>query len=141
MKDPSNSDQVSWRQLIERLDDLGRQAQGQDERRRSKRYAYGRWVGLIEVYCHDTGGRRIWVQGRNLSREGFGFLHVRALGVHGGIVVMLKAIDGQVVPMDARIRRCLAVEEGIWEIGVEFTEPIEIERFITTSVDASESGT
>ncbi|MCI0632060.1 MAG: PilZ domain-containing protein [Phycisphaerales bacterium] len=119
--------------LLDRLDDFAlRQLKGDGSpaRRVHPRYRY-RHVDVRLILSH-SGGRQTFypVCMRNISAGGLAFLDNKALMPETNCRFMLPAVDKKLYPVDGLARSCRLVEGSIYEVGVEFIEPVDLSLFV-----------
>lgn len=99
--------------------------------RDNKRYSYHASNGIIICIFHPGGtSSKFNVSPRNLSRNGIGFLHGNFIHKDTDCNVFLHKLNGQVVSIAGKIRRCIHLQGHIHEIGVEFQEEFNLADFI-----------
>lgn len=110
--------------------DARAQSPSGSERRRAPRYLYHR--GLVVVHLRQPGSTAsepYLVPTRNLSKTGVAFLHGGF--IHSGTECVMHLItrDGAWQSVPGQVVRCRFVESNIHEVGVQFTDPIELSKF------------
>jgi CheY-like chemotaxis protein len=113
------------------LDDLDAKSSGkQNAKRQFVRWPYR--VAAVKFTIQHLAGSAstIYVACRNLSSGGIGVLH-RAY-VHKGtrVTVELPRVDGEVVPIEGIVVRCVHVSGTIHDVGVQFNTPVQARDFV-----------
>jgi CheY-like chemotaxis protein/HPt (histidine-containing phosphotransfer) domain-containing protein len=122
--------------LLNRMDqaartDPGQVTPGKANRRRHKRWEF-RMPNTGLTVEHPAGGTsRLMVCARNLSAGGLGFLHGGYLHKGSRCKVLLRALDGQVHPVNGQIVSCRHVEGVLHEIGLQFERRIDPTKFVS----------
>lgn len=70
------------------------------------------------------------VRPRDLSASGISFLHGSFLYPKSACRVTLRTIDGECVIADGHVVRCRCIHGRVHEVGMRFTEPIDVENFV-----------
>ena len=115
-------------------------AAGKTNRRRHKRWEF-RVPNTGMTVEHPAGGTsRLMVCARNLSAGGMGFLHGGYLHKGSRCKVLLRALDGQMHPMNGQIVSCRHVEGTLHEIGLQFDRRIDPARFVSAPASSQSPG-
>jgi PilZ domain len=127
-----------WRELSDQLDRVNPYETGQ---RRHERISY-RKLAQIAVAIQQPNGQwaKYIVRSRDLSPSGIGFIHGSYIHTGSACRVILKDPKGQVVCLEGTVRRCDLVKGTAHNIGVQFREEINLNRFVSDdSEESSES--
>lgn len=101
------------------------------ERRRDSRRRYKKHLRVIVRVEHPGGSNMTFaVRSRDISAMGVGFLHGSFLYPGTPCSVVLPALDGRMFSVKGTIVRCRLLQGKLHEVGVEFTDPIELQLFI-----------
>lgn len=108
--------------------------------RKSERHRYVVREGILVQL--ENSATQFVVRPRNISAGGLSFLHGSFIynGTH--CRVTLKTVDGEKVLASGIVRRCRCVHGRVHEVGLQFTNPIEVENFVVgirKPVSAAES--
>jgi hypothetical protein len=108
-------------------------------RRRQGRMAY-RVADVAMAITHPGGTRGHYlVHCRNLSSGGLSFLHGGFLHIGAQCCTVLRTRDGDMKALLGTVRSCRYITGQIHEVGVEFFECIDLDRFIDPNA-AQEDG-
>jgi len=107
-----------------------------------QRYACHETFGQVVEITHPGGTKNLFlIAARNISRGGLAFFH-------GGYVYndslcrfLLTTTDGQRVGINGEVKRCTPVEGRIHEVGVQFDQSIDINLFVTNTMEKTDIGT
>jgi len=130
------SDQ-QWMSLISRIEQ-GRTAAPVDargaQRRREPRLT-ATFHCILRLTQPDGRSATYTVRSCNLSRGGMGFVHDRAVSPGAACTVALEqpGVGGRVVGATVAWCRPVAEVEGIYEVGLQFTQPIDAESIVPPS--------
>jgi CheY-like chemotaxis protein len=101
-------------------------------RRKKERLHYTNPAGLIVQMRHPGGSAsNFLVRARNLSTTGIGFLHGSFVYTGTPCMLALRAANGKVVGVEGLVARCQHVKGHVHDIGVSFSEPIDLAQFIS----------
>lgn len=120
---------AAHRKLVDALDRRSANT-GLTNKRHEKRFQYMMAEGLgITIVLSHANRLNCIVRPRNISRTGIGFFHGQF--VHNGTpcIVGLKQLDDQIIPTLGTVRFCRHIFGHVHEVGVGFSEPIDVLRF------------
>lgn len=129
------SDQ-QWMSILERIERKSREAMPPDDaesQRAEPRYVHDTRC-LLRVGSHGPDCGTFMVRTRNISSGGLGFVHSEPMSTGTRCTVALETDDGHGVIASARVAWCreilqLEVESAMFEVGVQFDRPIDLEPF------------
>ena len=118
-----------WRELSDQLDRVNPYETGQ---RRHERVGY-RKLAQIAVAIQQPNGQwaKYIVRSRDLSPSGIGFIHGSYVHTGSACRVILKDTKGQVVCLEGTVRRSDMIKGTAHNIGVQFLEEINLNRFVS----------
>ncbi len=115
------------------LDDLA-EADAQAEKRSYPRYRFRSKTWLYVLLHHLNGSKSASrVMPCDLSAGGLGFYHLGPIGLHTRCVIKLPTLGGDPDLVEGTVVRCRYLCNRFHRIGVSFTDPIELGRFISLS--------
>ena len=125
------SDQ-QWMKVLEKVARDAEDFRG-DERRRSTEPRHDtRMKCLLRLgYPGQKPGTYV-VRSRNLSSGGMGFVHNAYVEAGTHCAVALQHADGYGVVASGRIAWCRRIDLDVFDVGISFDEPIEIDAYIPT---------
>lgn len=124
--------------LLSRLDASARPSASGRESRREKRWSY-RAADLALMVEHPGGGiGRFLVCSRNLSAGGIGFIHGGFLHPGTECRLLLRRHDGSPMALAGQIAHCRHLSGRHHEIGIQFSEKIDPEGVLGSTVTAEE---
>ena len=101
------------------------------ERRSEPRYPFNQVVSVMLMFHPSIGAVRVKVQARNLSRHGMAFLYDGpVVSPNTDCTVFLTSKHGEVVHVEAAAVRVRSISEGVQEVGLRFSRPIDPDAFI-----------
>ena len=101
------------------------------DRRQAPRVPYRQAPRVAVIVESEQVGKRTYALiPRNISRTGMSLLHGKFVYAGTACVAGLKALDGQLVPVRARVVWCRLITGRIHEIGIRFEEPIDLADFV-----------
>ena len=103
---------------------------GAGDLRRSPRHPYYRIIGLLVAIRQGPAPSYYRVGSRNVSREGMAFIHDRPLPEDTHCAAYLITTEGRYVKVPGCVVRCDGLSEGGFEVGMEFSDPLPMERFV-----------
>lgn len=105
-----------------------------NNQRRSVRFPYRCRIN-IEL-LHTPLGQSFQAQAIDLGRDGISARTGRSIGEGAGCRVRLEAEDGTTHIVDGQVAWCRAAESatGMFDLGVRFASPVEVERFCAQAV-------
>lgn len=122
------------------LDAQAEQFQG-NNRRQDERHPYRAGAKMVATVFHPGGTTtRYLIKPRNISRTGLGFLHGSFLHLGTRIIVSLETLRHTLVNVTGQIVFCKFVRGNVHEIGVRFSQPIELAQFIFEGGDDMAEG-
>ena len=126
-----NSLGMGQRELTEIIDEFDAQDGGRSHRQRE----YVRWPyrqRTVEVTVKAEGGYEIsiFVACRNLSNNGIAILHSAYMHPGTKCRLFLPRTDSEAVPINGKVVRCAHRRDMIHEVGIEFTELINVMEFV-----------
>ncbi len=125
------------RSLLRRMDSAARDPGGR-VRRRHDRYTF-RQSELPILIVHPAGSiGKFLICTRNLSNAGMSFLHGGFLHKETEVRALLANLEGGVVVAVGRVASCRYVSHRVHEVGVEFDERLDVERFCPPGAVISE---
>ncbi len=127
-KNTINFDTLALGKLLDELD--AKNGGKQNPKRQYVRWPY-RVAAVKLTIQHQTGNPvTIYVACRNLSSGGIGVLH-RAY-VHKGtrVTIELPRVDGELIPIEGFVVRCVHVTGTIHDVGVQFNTPVQARDFV-----------
>lgn len=106
----------------------------QSNQRRSVRFPYQRRIG-IEL-LNTSAGQSFQAQSIDLGRDGVSVRADRSIGEGAGCRLRLETADGTPHIADGQVAWCRASVrvEGMFDLGVRFSAPIEVEKFCPLAV-------
>jgi len=112
------------------LDQKAEQFRG-DNRRQDERHPYKRASKMVATVFHPGGTTtRYLIKPRNISRTGLAFLHGSFLHLGTQLVLSLETLHNAMVNVTGQTVHCKFVRGNVHEIGVRFTQPIDLAQFI-----------
>lgn len=134
------SDQ-QWMSLISRIEQQRAQAPTTDrpsaaQRRRDRRLP-ATLRCLLRLTRSDGTSATYAVRSTNLSRGGLGFFHDQPLPVAAACTVALEqpGRGGRVLAALVAWSSAVAGMDGVYEVGLQFAQPIELDPFLQTDQD------
>ena len=129
-----------WYRILDKLDRESSFHAMPTEARKAERVPY-RNVARVPLTITGQGGdiQRLLVRPRDLSRNGFGFLHGHY--VHPGLrasIILVNAANGPET-IDGTVRRCNHLTKHIHQVGMAFDQPIHVEDYLLY-VDQQQAG-
>lgn len=101
------------------------------DRRHNRRRRYKKVLRIIVRVAHPGGSDMTFaVRTRDLSGMGVGFFHGSFLYPGTPSTIILPALDGRMIAVSGAIVRCRLLSGKLHEVGVEFSEEIDITEFI-----------
>jgi CheY-like chemotaxis protein len=94
-------------------------------------------TAVVSLREEAGGQRRFAVVARNLSNTGLGLLHGSFIHPGSACAVGLRRLDGGVSVLEGVVRRCVLVECGVYEIGVEFLSRVNAGEYVCFGGDQS----
>jgi len=111
-----------------------RNNQGRD-RRQQERLPYTHPAGLIIKMRHPGGSvGNYLVRARNLSSTGIGFLHGSFVYTGTHCTMALRTRHNRMVNVEGKVVRCHLVHRHIHEVGILFSEPIQLGDFVASAL-------
>ena len=124
--------------LLSRLDASARPSGSDRESRREKRSSY-RASDIALIVQHPGGGvGRFLMFSRNLSAGGIGFIHGGFLHPGSECSLLLRRRDGSPMALVGQIAHCRHLSGRHHEIGIQFSEDIDPEEVIGSTITAEE---
>lgn len=91
---------------------------------------------------HPDGGKSyILVFARNISNGGLSFLHGGFIHTNSRCTIILKSLEGELVGLSAGVRHCRLIQGSCHEVGIKFSQEIDVSHFIPESELSSLSAT
>ena len=119
-------------QLLKTIDARSSEIE-KDSNRKQPRYPYP----LADVpMCieHPDGGKSyVLVFARNLSNGGMSFLHGGFVHTNSRCTIILKSNEGELVGLSAGVRHCRLIQGSCHEVGIKFSQEIDVCQFIPES--------
>lgn len=101
--------------------------------RKHQRYSY--ILADIPICIEHPDGGKIYalVFGRNISNQGMSFLHGGFIHSDSRCTIILKSIEDDPVGLSAKVRHCRLIPGSCHEVGIEFSQEIDIRQFLKES--------
>ena len=120
-----------WRRCVDQLDEDEAQKTESVDQRQHKRLPHRDVAYLLMALVHPDGREqhfKVWTH--DISRSGLGFLHGTYIHIDRKVCILLKHRSDGWVPLEAEVRRCDYVQDGIYQVGVEFDSLIDTDDFL-----------
>ncbi len=122
-----------WAELSAKLEQPGAEDGGQ---RQHKRVPFRKLAQIaVAIQQPDQTWTKYIVRSRDLSSGGIGFIHGSFIHAGSRCRVILKETEGRASCIEGVVRRCELLQGRAHNVGVEFNEPIELDRFVHPESD------
>lgn len=101
--------------------------------RRHPRHTYPLADVPICIEHPDGGKSYVLVYSRNLSNGGMSFLHGGFIHTNSRCTIILRSIEGDLIGLSAKVRHCRLIQGSCHEIGIKFSQEIDISQFLIVS--------
>jgi hypothetical protein len=123
--------------FLDQLDQRTGSSPGPD-RRRNERLPHRVHEGLVVTFSRTDGADAHYlVHPRNISRGGMGFLHEAYLQPETECRVSLYAVNEGTIEVSGRVVDCRRISGRLHEVGVAFSEPLNLARVKVTPAEAA----
>ena len=125
-----------WQELLDRLDAAVAPPDAADQRANERVAAPEQAVLLWRVVPAGRGESSVFqARCRNISETGVSFLHSSYVYPNTSCAFILGAPGHQGLRIDAMIVHSRYVEDGVYEVGARFSEPIDLNAILLPSTD------
>lgn len=132
---------AQWDELLAALAERSLEEELQQKNRRTDDRVRYEWRVRSLIRTSQPGSREpqtYLVYTRNISRGGIGLIHGMFLHAGTGVVVMLRTRDGACVAISGLVRWCNHLHGRLHEVGVQFEQPIDLDRFLDVKPPSEE---
>lgn len=118
--------------ILGELDEIDPPSAAQERRSEPRRT----WTGYPTVFLHivhpDGQAGKFRAVARNITSRGLGVLHGSFLYPKSPCNVVLQNREGKLKLVPATVVRCRHVEGRVHELGLRFTLPIDLDRYVVS---------
>ena len=100
------------------------------ERRKHVRHTYEQRITVVLDDEPSGPPSTITAHARNLGRQALGFLHAGVVTPETRCTIHLVCLDGQIEQVEGVSIRYREVRPHVYEAGIQFHQPIDIEDYI-----------
>lgn len=116
-----------------RLEAMGPEGRGESYRR-SDRHSYRKNRILVQLQgLNDLSATTYQMKPYDISNTGISLLHGTFVYPGTSCLITLLTLDGETVQIRGAIVRCRLVRGRVHELGVNFSDPIDIDCFVRTN--------